>query len=48
MKKSLAIMVFPKFATYFDRHSGQAGESWREPESRTSEDHWIPFPLARE
>jgi hypothetical protein len=24
------------------RHSGQAGDSQREPESRTSKDRWIP------
>jgi len=40
-------VAFPKFATYFDRHSGQAGvipafARRREPESRTSKNRWIP------
>jgi hypothetical protein len=26
----------------FDRHSGQAGGSWRDPESRKAQETWIP------
>jgi hypothetical protein len=31
-----------KFVAYFDRHSGQAGDSWRDPESRNFEGFWMP------
>jgi hypothetical protein len=31
-----------KFATKFNRHSGQAGDSWRDPKSRNFKDFWMP------
>ena len=38
----LLSFVFQKCVTYFNRHSGQAGDSWRDPESRKIKDFWIP------
>jgi hypothetical protein len=31
-----------EFVTKFNRHSGQAGDSWRDPESRKFKGFWIP------
>ena len=35
-------VAFPKFVTEFDRHSGQAGDSLDEPESKNVEGFWMP------
>jgi len=35
-------IVAPKFATKLDRHSGQAGDSRRDPESRNFKAVWMP------
>ena len=38
----LLSFVFQKCVTYFNRHSGQAGDSWRDPESRKFDRVWMP------
>jgi len=37
-----ASVLSQKFTTKFTRHSGQAGDSWRDPESRNFKDFWMP------
>ena len=38
----LLSFVFQKCVTYFNRHSGQVGDSWRDPESRKFDRIWMP------